>query len=383
MRSTLARCSALGAFFVAAAVMLSACGGDSLPGNAIVKVGDTSITKATFNRWMTVAVKSQAQQSGASSTDAVAPVPPDYTACVAQLRKSIKPVKGQPTPTAAALKTECKSEYESFRDAILQQLITAYWYAGEGKDQGITITDKQVDQELAKRKKASFKTEAQYQKYLKSSGWTTADIKLQLRGGLYLSKLQDKIAKGSPIKVTDKQVHAYYVKHKSSYGQPERRDIRIVLTKAQDKAKQAKAALESGRSWNVVAKQYSTDQATKKSGGVILAVTKGSQEQALDSAVFAAKANELLGPIKTQFGYYVVEVTKISPATQQTEAQAKPAITTLLKNQQKDKVSTKFGQDFQKKWKAKTICRSGFNNLAQLCKNAPKSSATTGATTTG
>jgi hypothetical protein len=40
---------ALGAFFVLVAA-LSACGDDNVPGNAVAKVGDTSITKEQFNR---------------------------------------------------------------------------------------------------------------------------------------------------------------------------------------------------------------------------------------------------------------------------------------------------------------------------------------------
>ena len=49
--------------------------------------------------------------------------------------------------------------------------------------------------------------------------------------------------------------------------------------------------------------------------------------------------------------------TKISPATQRTEAQAKADITTLLNQQAHDKALNTFSTAFQKKWKAKTDCR--------------------------
>lgn len=389
MRTTLARSSALGAFFVAVALTVSACGGSSLPGNSVVKVDDSTITKETFNHWMAVAAKSQAQQAGASTASVVAPVPPDFTACVAQLRKASTTAKGQPAPTTDSLKAQCKTQYESYRDQVLQLLISSSWYEGEASDQGITITQKALDAEFAKRKKQSFKTEKQYQAYLKASGLTEADLKLQVKSELLVTKLRDKITKSS-TKVTDKAIHDYYVKNKSKYAEAEKRDIRIVFTKTKAQADKAKAALEAGSDWKVVAKKYSTDTATKNVGGVILAVTKGSQEKALSDVVFAAKRSKVYGPVKTQFGYYVVEVTKISPATQQTEAQAKAAITTALNQQALDKSLNTFSTSFQKKWKAKTDCRSGFNNLAQLCKNAPKSSTTattttptTGAATTG
>lgn len=377
MRSKLARCLALGAFFVAIAVTLAACGGgSSLPGNAVVKVDDTTITRDTFDRWMVVAAKGQAQSAGATSTaDVRAPDPPDYAACVAQLRKATKPVKGQPTPTTESLKAQCKTQYEGYRDQVLQLLISSIWYEGEADDQSITIPAKTLDQEFAKRKKQSFDTEAKYTAYLKGSGLTTADLKSQVKTELLVAKLRDKISKGVG-KVTDKQISDYYAKNKSKYAQPERRDIRIVLTKTSERANEAKAALQSGQSWKAVAQRFSTDQATKKIGGVLLAVTKGSQEKALDEAVFGAKTKTLIGPVKTQFGYYLVEVTKISRPTQQTEAQAKPEILKLLNQQAQSKALEKFSKEFQEKWKSKTDCRSGFNNLAPLCKNAPKSSTT-------
>ena len=54
------------------------------------------------------------------------------------------------------------------------------------------------------------------------------------------------------------------------------------------------------------------------------AVAKGQQEKALDNAVFAAKKGELEGPVKTQFGWYVFEVTKITPASQQSLSRRPP-----------------------------------------------------------
>ena len=96
--------------------------------------------------------------------------------------------------------------------------------------------------------------------------------------------------------------------------------MRIVLTKDKAKAEQAKKALESGDSWKEVAKKYSIDTQSKSQGGKLPPVSKGQQEKALDDAIFSAKKGELVGPVKTQFGYYDFEVDKVTPASQQTLA---------------------------------------------------------------
>ncbi|MDX6492132.1 MAG: foldase protein PrsA, partial [Gaiellaceae bacterium] len=136
------------------------------------------------------------------------------------------------------------------------------------------------------------------------------------------------------------------------------------------KAAQAKADIQGGQGFGKVAKAMSIDQASKATGGKLPAVTKGQQEKAFDTAIFAAKRGQLRGPIKTQFGYYVFRVTKITKASQQTLAEATPTIKQLLKSQNEQGALDKFVKSFEKKWKAKTDCKKGFQ--VQSCKNAPK-----------
>ena len=179
-------------------------------------------------------------------------------------------------------------------------------------------------------------------------------------------------------KVTDAQIAAFYNKNKARFAQPERRDLRIVLTKDKAKAEQAKKALESGQSFKSVAKKYSIDQASKAQGGKLPAVAKGQQEKALDTAIFAADKGKLTGPVKTQFGYYVFDVTKINKATQQTLDQAKATIKQTLASQNQQKALDSFVKSFRKRWKAKTDCRDAYRT--QDCKNAPKATPTPTAT---
>ena len=108
---------------------------------------------------------------------------------------------------------------------------------------------------------------------------------------------------------------------------------------------------------------------------MLLAVAKGQQEKALDEAVFAASKGKLAGPVKTQFGYYVFKVTKITTASQQTLKEATPTIKQLLASQNQQKALDEFVKDFRKKWKDKTNCQKDYTT--QDCKNAPKPKTTT------
>jgi foldase protein PrsA len=360
---------ALGAFFVPAAIF-AGCGG--VPGDAVATVDGTSISKSDFDHWMTVAAKSGGQ-SGAA-----APKPPAFADCIKQKRKTTPaPAKGQPKVTDSQLKTQCKQEYNSLRDQVMQLLVSFEWIEGEAKAKGIKVSDKEVQASFDKQKKQAFPKAADFDKFLKDSGQTEGDILKRVRLDTLSNKIRDKVTKGKD-KVTDAQIAAFYNKNKARFAQPERRDLRIVLTKDKAKAVKAKKAIEGGQSFESVAKKYSIDQASKAQGGKLPAVAKGQQEKALDSAIFAADKGKLTGPVKTQFGYYVFEVTKINKATQQTLDQAKATIKQTLASQNQQKSLDSFVKSFRKRWKAKTECRDAYRT--QDCKNAPKATPTPSAT---
>ena len=103
-------------------------------------------------------------------------------------------------------------------------------------------------------------------------------------------------------------------------------------------------------------------------------VTKGQQEKAFDTAIFAAPKDKIEGPVKTQFGWYVFRVDKVSKASQQSLEEAKATIKQVLASQSQQKALDEFVKDFRKKWKDKTECRDEY--VTQDCKNAPKPTPT-------
>jgi foldase protein PrsA len=348
------------------AAVVAGCGG--VPGNAVAEVDGNAIEKSSFDHWMTVAAKSSGQPNAA------VPKAPDYKDCIAQKRKATpKPAAGQPKQTDAQLKTQCKQEYTALRDQVMQLLISFEWIQGEAEEMGIKVSDAEVRKEFDKQKKQSFPKDADYKKFLKDSGQTEEDILLRVKLDTLSNKIREKVTKGKD-KVSDAQVRTYYDKNKQRFAQPERRDLRIVLTKGKDKAEDAKRALESGDSWKTVAKRYSIDQASKSQGGKLPAVAKGQQEKALDDAVFGASKGKIAGPVKTQFGYYVFEVEKVTKATQQTLPEATPTIKQLLASENQQKALDSFVKTFRKDWKEKTDCREGY--ATPDCKNGPKATPT-------
>jgi foldase protein PrsA len=341
---------------------LTACGND-VPPNAVAKVGDETITQADFDKWVKTAVKSQAQGGAA-----VIPDPPDFNKCVAAKKKAPAP-EGQKKQTDADLKKQCKTEYDTLKREVMQFLIQAEWVQQEADKRDIKVTDASVRKSFEQQKKQAFPTDKAYKQFLTSSGMTEDDILFRVE----LSQLQEKLTKkvtDDSAKVSTADVEEYYDKNKTRFAQPSRRDLRVVLTKTEAKADEARAALESGESWATVAKKYSIDEASKAVGGALNGVAKGQQDKALEDAIFAARKGELEGPVKTQFGWYVFEVKKINPASQQSLDQARDTIRNLLKSERQQKALDTFIKDFRQDYKDKTKCADDYR-VAE-CENAPK-----------
>lgn len=363
--------AALGAVFLAGGG-LAACGG--VPGDAVVSVNGNSITTSAYNHWLSVAAASSAAAvPGQKAAKPVVPDPPDYTACIAHLEATApKPAKGQSKPTAAQLKSQCAQQYTALKQQVLGFLISSEWVMGEAEEQGVKVSDKEVLKEYNQLKKQQFPKEEAFKKFLANTGQTVSDLLLRVKLNMLAQRIQQRISKDAKKPVTSAQISKYYSEHKSQFGQPERRNLLIVLTKKEPEAKSAKEQIEHGESFAKVAKKMSIDPVSKNNGGQLLDVVKGQEEKALDTAVFAAKVNTLSGPVKTPFGYYVFKVVKVLPASQQTLAQAHESIKQQLTAQQQQQALSKFIKGFQTKWKQRTDCRASY--VVPDCKQykAPK-----------
>ncbi len=350
------------------AMAISACGND-VPSGAVATVGDESISQQEFDRWFKTASAAQAQGGQVAEPD-----PPDFEKCVAAKKKLPQP-QGQDKATDSELKKQCKTEYETLRTQVMQFLIQAEWVQQEAEKQDVKVTDAQIQKSLEDQKKQAFPNEKAYKEYLKSSGLTEEDVLFRVKLDQLQQKLTQKITEDSK-KVTDQDIEEYYEKNKKRFAQPERRDLQVVLTKTEAKAEEAKKALEDGDSFKQVAKQYSIDEASKAQGGKLPAITKGQQEKAFDEAIFSADKGELVGPVKTQFGWYVFEVDKITEASQQTLEQSKETIRNLLRSQGQQEALDEWIKNFREEYKDDTSCADDFR-IAE-CSNAPKEETDTG-----
>jgi hypothetical protein len=366
--------AAIAAIFLIGAA-IAGCG-SSIPGNSVATVAGNPISLKAFNHWMYVAAKEQAAsyaQEGVSEPPIISSNPTDFTSCEQQIRAGIPSLR---TATAASLKSDCKQLYTSSSTEVMNFLIQSYWFQAQAHKVG--ISDSKIAGAFTKAVKKEFPTKAKLNAYLastlESSGQTYADMAFTYR----VQELYSKLVTRQEKKVTSAAIAAYYAKHKSTFGTAETRDLHLIRTKTQSSAQSAYNAIKGGQSWDTVAKKYAADTSSKANGGTLSNVTSGQYENAANKAIFGAAVNTLVGPVKGVLGYYVLEVTKITPATQESLAKATPAIKSQLTQTEATAAGNAVLKTVTARWKKSTTCRANYQTAS--CTNYVKPKTTTTAT---
>ncbi|WP_412514630.1 peptidylprolyl isomerase [Shewanella indica] len=81
---------------------------------------------------------------------------------------------------------------------------------------------------------------------------------------------------------------------------------RHILVKTREEAEKLKARIAKGEDFGKLAKQYS-QCSSKKRGGDLGEFGPGQMVKAFDQVVFKKPVLEVHGPVKTQFGFHLIQ----------------------------------------------------------------------------
>lgn len=327
----------------AAAVVVSGCGGNSVSGSTMAKVGKVSISQKDFNAHLDIYLKLYEQ----TSLD----------------KKS--------------------SEYRDFEKSVLEDMVVYEVVKQKSASLSISISDAEVQTQIDSDVTNSFNgDESALETELKGRGLTLDQLKEYYKERMLVEKAYNQV--NISTKVTDSEISDYYNKHKSEYVTAETRKARHILISptadrptttttaasssssgstttaasttttteapatdaewaaALAKAQKVRADLIAGADWKTEAAKYSNDTGSKDSGGDLGTVSKGDMVASVDAAIFGQKLNEISQPVKSTYGYHIIQVTGITAAKQQTLSEVKSTISDTLLSDKKTQVWNKW-----------------------------------------
>lgn len=156
---------------------------------------------------------------------------------------------------------------------------------------------------------------------------------------------------GSKIAIDTNKIEEYYQNNIQEYQIPEKRHARHILLKASEtdsaeihqqqanKAEEVLGLAKSGGNFSELAREYS-EGPSKDSGGDLGSFSAGQMVPAFDDAVFSMQVGDISEVVKTQFGYHIILLEEIQPATTSPLEKVTAEITSIL--QQKEAESLTF-----------------------------------------
>jgi peptidyl-prolyl cis-trans isomerase C len=180
----------------------------------------------------------------------------------------------------------------AFDEAILNSLIEQVLFEQAAAELGVSVTDAQLDDELAAmRAQAEQATPGGWVAWLSANGYAEADLREAVRSSLLAARVRDAVLADAGEVETVRAVRA-----------------RHILLPTFEEAEAAKVRLQNGEPFDQVALALSRDVSTRASGGDLgFFVREDLTTPELADLAFALEPGQMAGPIQTVLGWHLVE----------------------------------------------------------------------------
>jgi parvulin-like peptidyl-prolyl isomerase len=238
---------------------------------------------------------------------------------------------------------------DELRKSIVNDLIAELLIKDRADRLGISVSDAEVKDAMVRLKQQyNIATDEAFEKSLKNSGMTRADMEARLRDTLLTNKLFGRELRGRD-ELTDKELRERYDREKDAYRLPERARLRsIIVTKPDDPsaAERMAARVQQIASDAKAAPDFAKyaasvpENAMKEKGGEMGDVARGELLPDLDKAVFNSNSGAILGPIATKSGWHIIKVEQRLPSEV-------PAFESVKDKLRKDVSEESFNRDYK------------------------------------
>jgi parvulin-like peptidyl-prolyl isomerase len=223
---------------------------------------------------------------------------------------------------------------QQYRAQIVDGLIDLSLVSEAAKTLGVAVTSKQID-DYIKGLQQQYGSQAALETAMKTAGFDMAMLREQINNSLLMQAVSSKVATGSAAP-TAAQIKAYYDANKTQFSTPAQVHAEHILLATKDKAlaQTVLAKVKAGGDFAALAKQYSTDPGSKDKGGDLGWAAPTAYVTEFAGAVSGMKVNDVK-LVQSQFGWHIIKLLGRRAATQQTLAEATPAVTSTLEQNAK------------------------------------------------
>jgi foldase protein PrsA len=233
---------------------------------------------------------------------------------------------------------------EQYGAATIDKIIGDKIVAAEAKKQKINITNSILNKEVEKLK-ASYGGEEAFKQALESNNTTLAFLKQDLKNYLTIKQLLEP-----QIEITEEEMKTYFDENKDSFAEAEQIKASHILVPDEKTANKVKQKLNDGGDFAELAKDYSTDDSTKDSGGDLGYFAKGTMVSEFEDVAFGLAVDQVSKPVKTKYGYHIIKVEAKKKAKEANYNDSKEEIKETLVDQKIDSEYTTWLENKKKSY---------------------------------
>jgi foldase protein PrsA len=225
---------------------------------------------------------------------------------------------------------------------VLTQMVQEMLVDQYGTNNKVNVSQAQID-----AKEADIKSKypaGQFEAILKQQGLTETDVQNILRQQIIVEQ-----AVAPEVHVADADIAAYFAKNHALLDKPEQVRARHILVADEATANAVEAKLKAGVDFATLAKQYSIDTSNKDRGGELGFFGRGQMVPAFQNAAFALPVGAISAPVKSPFGWHVIQVEERKPAVKATLKGSYEQIKAQLTQQQEAQLVPAFLQQLRSK----------------------------------
>jgi foldase protein PrsA len=169
----------------------------------------------------------------------------------------------------------------------------------------------------------------QFDQIVAQQHYTPADLSAIFRQQIVMQK-----AVAPQVHVSETDIKAFFAKNHAMLDKKAQVRARHILLADLKTANEVEAKLKAGGKFDDLAKQYSTDPSNKDKGGELGWFGEGQMDPHFQAAAFSAAVGSITAPVKSPFGYHIINVEEKKPAVKATLANQHDVIRDQLKGQQ-------------------------------------------------
>ena len=205
-----------------------------------------------------------------------------------------------------------KEEIPGLRRMVLDQLIEERLKLQEARRLGLAVTDEELNQRIKETMGSYPKSE--FGTFLNKEGTTFEEWKKGVSENILLEKLITSQVY-LPIKVSEKEITAYYQEHRDQFQEPKKFRIRQILVDSQAEAEEILKALGKGEGFEELAGKKSLSP-EKERGGDMGYFSTAEMLAEWAEAVGKLSPGEVSYPVKSPYGWHIFKLESVkSPRT--------------------------------------------------------------------